>query len=170
MHWSANVLCWVVALSLQSGSDVVLQPLLRGGDQQPRGERERKTSMQIRRQVTIFARHTPTPQVQRKTYAFRCLRKKSRPYIFVDNFTKAHPNPYFNVARTKGRQSCKERLFFRTLLHSLCEANIEIGGGGWPPQLTHGHARTAFFSQTPVSQGGAPTGFPHRTDAVSQDA
>ena len=82
---------------------------------------------------------------RQSVFSDRCLRKKSRPYIFVDNFTKAHPNPYFNVARTKGRQSCKERLFFRTLLHSLCEANIEIGGGGWPPQLTHGHARTAFF-------------------------
>ena len=99
--------------------------------------------------TALFPAHWDFTITRQSVFSDRCLRKKRRPYIFVDNFTQAHPNPYFNVARTRGRQSCKERLFFRTLLHSLCEANIEIGGGGWPPQLTHGHARTAFFSQTP---------------------
>ena len=42
MHWSAKVLCWVMAISLHSGSYVVLQRLLRGPTKGPEDDEKKK--------------------------------------------------------------------------------------------------------------------------------
>ena len=89
MHWSAKVLCWVVAMSLQSGSLVVLQRLLRGGDQRPRGGRERETSMQIRRQSHP---NPPGPEEDVRIPVFA----KKKPSVHVHGLIEeATPHPQF---------------------------------------------------------------------------
>ena len=148
MHWSAKVLCWVVAMSLQSGSYVVLQRLLRGGDQRPRRGRERKTSMQIRRQ---FLQGTPQPPRSRGrcTHSGVCEKKAVRacPWVHLGG----HPPPSISMLASQSEcKSVRKKKPFFARLSSLRSRNIEIGAGVRLVEIVYEYVRTAFFSQTPV--------------------
>ena len=53
-----------------------------------------------------------------------CEKKAVRAYS-LEKFSSAHPNPYFNVARMRGRHSCKERLFFARRCTHLAEPTLK---------------------------------------------